>query len=351
MHRFGCWLICAALLFACVEPSAAQRRGEAPVGYVTVVTGDGATRGESGPAFPQAAGEFNQRASGVSAGESISTLPGASAVIWLPAYRIAVHMNSDSLVSLPEIPGLADHVAVSVAVQRGRVHVVRSPSDNAWLLVSAGTEEAFGYTLSKGASLVVEAVEFEAAFTVSRGDEALFFEGPVPSEGLIGGEGEPLDDSGTSLSEGQRVSTQVPTVTESRASASAAWDQTEGDLYVFALDQGGQWVARAEEGDFTPVRAEAAATPRTFGAEVGIPRQAFDQPRTVVTSPVTRTTVSTTVTAQRSAVENLLASQIPGSVVVGQRIRRSRIIGTDRRIGFNPFAEQLLLLSGRPGLR
>ena len=351
MHRYGCLLIGALLLLGWADRAAGQRRGPRFIGYLTVVTGEGATRGESGPAFPPSSDRFTERGNGVRLGETVATLPGASAVVWLPGYRIAVHMESDTVVSMGDIPGLADHVPVAVQLRRGRAHVVRSPSDKTWLMITAGTGEVLGYTLSKGASLVAEAVAAEAAFTVTRGEGA-FYRGQVPGEPLIGADGQPVDQTGISLSEGQRVSTQLPTVTESRPAADATWDQTENDLYAFAIDHSGQWVQRAEQGDFTPVRAESAATPRTFGAEVGIPRQSFDQPRTAVTSPITRTTISTTVTAQRSAVENLLASQIPSSVVIGQRIRRSRIIGLgNQRIGFNPFAEQLLLLSGRPGLR
>ena len=74
---------------------------------------------------------------------------------------------------------------------------------------------------------------------------------------MIDPSGKPLDASGLTLHAGQGITTQAPTeVTpydaESVATVSA---EMHNDMYAFGIEQSTQWVKRAEQGDFTPVRA------------------------------------------------------------------------------------------------
>ena len=356
MHNYGRLMTVVTCVLAFAAAAAAQLGDAAPVAYVTVVTGDGATRGPSGPAFPDGMATFGDRNNGLRPGESVVTGENGAAVVWLPDYRIVIHLGSSTELAFAEVSGLNNDVPVSLTVVAGRMHVVRKPSDNAWLLIGAGTGEVIGYTLSKGASLVAEVDASGVTFTATRG-RATFFRGAIPGGPLIGDDGQPIDKLGAALSEGQRASTRAPAAVQGDEDAPRlAWKRMNDDLYQFGVNQSSQWVEQAEKGDFTPVRSESTASARTFGAEVGVPRQTFDQPRTTVTSPAARTPVTAVRAARVNTAQALIGSQIPSSVVIGQRIRRSRIIGNPGTTGsgqirFNPNAEQLLLLAGRSGRR
>ena len=355
MGKYGRWVLSAmAAGVLCSWANAQPREGDT-VGFVTVLVGGGATLGAGGPAYSDDAGKFRESTHGVRVGERVVTGPIGSAVVYLSAYGIVIHIGPDTEVSFAAMTGLSNEVPVVVRVFRGRAQAVRKAADKAWFLFAGGSGTSGGYTLSKGASQIVE-VDAESMSVTSTGGEVLFFEGSPPGGALIGDDGEPIDRTGVLVGQGQRVSQRVPEVKPEPATADAAWGRVLGDMYAFAVHQSGQWVEQAEQGDFTPVRSQPSGAARDLGVQVGETRQSFDQPRTTVTTPISNVTVSAVTTGQVNTARALLGSQIPSSVLIGQRIRRSRIIGNPGTTGsgqirFNPSAEQLLLLSGGSGRR
>jgi len=251
--------------------------------------------------------------------------------------------------------GLAEDVPAAVKVIKGRVHVVRKSTDNAWFLITGGSGVGNGYTLSKGASLIVEVDAGGVSVTATKGG-VTFFRGDLPAGPLIGPGGQPANKNGISVAEGQRVSIQAPQVVDDRATPQTAWQRVYDDMFAFGVNHSGQWIVQAEKGDFTPVRPEPSAAGLEIRVGVGETRQTFDQPRTTVTAPISGSPVTARATGQVSTARAFFGSGIPSSVLIGQRIRRSRIIGNPGTTGsgqirFNPNAEQLLLLAGGSGRR
>ena len=206
--------------------------------------------------------------------------------------------------------------------------MIRKPGNQRWLLVAGGSDDRTapaGYALSKGASLFVEADSQGVTFAVRSG-EGRFFRGQVPAAVLVDASGQLVDRTGELLSQGHRVSTREP--------AGPALDADAGTLVAgglsadtdkFALAQSDDWLKEAERGDFTPVRGAARAAPQPLAVELG-PSLAFDQPRPVFAAPAPRAAPSP-VRVSLSPSQALIESGVPGSVVAGQRFRRSRIIG------------------------
>jgi hypothetical protein len=229
---------------------------------------------------------------------------------------------------------------------------MRKTSQDEWLLISCTSWPA--YTLSKGASIVVSADGAEARFNVTRGS-ALYFAQAVPEGMLLDAEGQPIDRTGVAIPEGQQVSTRQPQPTADAGSSSAASKSLSADLYKFGLGLGDEWVADAEQGDLVPVRGESRAPMEALADAGRVSEPAFDQPRTVVVTPVQRTTRSAVQPVQvGDAVTALRSSGVPTEVVIGQRFVRTRIIGNPgttggQQIRANPFAEQLIRLPGSRG--
>lgn len=356
MQGYGRLLMVVVAVLAGQSAVMAQAGDAGPVAYVTVVRGEGATRGVSGPQFPNTIGDFNDKNSGLRPGESVVTREQGTAVVLLPDYGVVAHLEGSTELKLAEVAARNNDVPVALRILRGRAHIVQKPSDKAWLLVGGGTGDTIGYTLSMGASVLVQ-VQASGVTFVATGGRATFFNKRIPDGPLIGADGQPIDRTGVDLPESGRITTQKPAAAErDQEMPRLAWKRMNDELYAFGVDHSSQWVEEAEKGDFTPVRSETAASPRAFEAEVGIPRQTFDQPRQAVTTPPGRAALATGVAGQVSPAQQLIGSQIPASVVIGQRIRRSRIIGNPGTTGtgqirFNPNAVQLIQLAGRPGRR
>jgi hypothetical protein len=229
---------------------------------------------------------------------------------------------------------------------------VRKPTSTHWLLLAAGPElgGAVGYTLSKGASLFVEAGEHSVTFA-SRQGGALYFPGRVPAGVLIDASGEPVDKSGVTVRQGQRIVAQAPMEPEPDGQADVVVPaELPGDMRAFALAQSENWLKAAEQGDFTPVRGATRAAPEMLGAEFE-PSLVFDQARPVVAAPSPRGVTGAVGTTMNPA-QTLLESGVPGTVIAGQRYRRSRIIGNPGTTGtgtgaltVNRAAELLVRLS------
>lgn len=361
MCKYVCLITSLTAVVALSNASLAQIDQSPPVAYVTVLTGSGATRGVSGPSFPTAIRLFNDRNHGLRPGDTVATLDDGTAVVLLPDYKIVVHQDPTTQLQLGDVSTRDNVIPVSLTVIEGSVHVVRKPaaqfqSDKAWLVIAGGTGPAIGYTLSKEASLVIQAGANGVTFTVT-GGQATFFSGRIPGGPLIGPDDQPVDKTGVVLTQGQRISTQRPAAAETdQETPRLAWKRMTEDLDQFSLAHSNSWVERAEKGDFTPVRGEAATGAGDFGVEIGKPRQTFDQPRTTVTSPAPRSVVTAVQAPQVTTALSLIGTGNAASVIIAQKLRRSRIIGNPGTAGsgqirFNPSAERLFELAGRSGRR
>ena len=335
-------------------PTLAEAQDAEPVAYVTVVSGSGATRGESGPAFPREPGAFSDALSGLATGESVKTLDGGAAALALPDYGITVHLEESSELLLKALPVLDNAVPVSLTLIKGRAYVVQRQGDVRWLLVAGDCDAGRGYTMSKGASLAVSVDSTGIAFAAVWGD-VLFFDGDVPAGALVKETGELVDTSGVSVPEGHHISTQrelkpAPEIPDA-LSGSAARSWLSDALYGFGLHAGEKWVERAERGDFIPVRGVARGAPEMFAPEGLAPELTFDQPRQAVVAPAPRAGMQPTRVQALSPVRALLETRRPTSVVVGARLARTRIIGSPGTspgpIRVNPYVEPLIRLPRR----
>ena len=343
------WTVLLFSLFVFVGADSAQA-GAGPA-YVTIVSGDGATRGADGAAFPTKHNEFSDdefadQHNVVTPGDSVVTLEDGSAVLTLPDIGVVVHVERAS--ELQYLPVLDNDVGASLRLLKGRAHIsTRQPSD-VWVVVAGGSEGG-GYTLSKGASLALSVDANAVTVAVVRG-EAYYFAGDVPAGRLLDDAGEPADKTGVLLPQGHHITSgqalePVAGVPEA-LTASTGWQQTTGAAYAFGLKT--QWVAQAAQGDFTPVRGATRGSAAIFPPDVGgAPQFTFDQPRSAAVAPAQAGAPRAVRTQAPSPVRALLATRRPGSVVVAQRLARARFVGSRGGIRVNPSVDPLIRLNRR----
>ena len=327
-------------------PTFAQRGRVRPIAYV--ITASGASRDADGEhPFPIAPTMRSPDASGLMSGGSVYTDEGGSAVIAIERERVFVHLGPNSILKLESRAGLSAEVAVKITLVKGNADVLRRTSDEKWLVVAAGTEGT-GYTLSQGSSLEVSARADGVDFTVTAGS-AWSYRGVIPVGNLIDASHEPMDKTGILLPEGHRVSVSQP-AQPMAVEPVGLWERMGKELYQSALEHGGRWVQDAERGDFTPVYASGRASTPVLPAKLSA-GFAFDQPRSAVVSPVARSQTRSLQAVTTSRSQALLESGIPSEVIIGQRLRRTRIIGASGigsgQIRFNPAAVQLIRLAGQ----
>ncbi len=328
----------------------APAQSDEPVGYVTVLTGAGAARLDSGGPVQLDRLEFLPEENGLELGEGVATAPQGTAVVVMARYGATAYLQSDSRLNLREAPAQASRVDLVLQLSEGRASVVRKASAAGAVVVAGESDAAAGYVILRAGSIVVTALGATVTFAVEHGT-ATFFPGSVPDAAMIDPSGKPLDASGLTLHAGQGITTQAPTeVTpydaESVATVSA---EMHNDMYAFGIEQSTQWVKRAEQGDFTPVRAgRGRAAVELVGTDFA-PSQAFDQPQQLLaaTAPLGRPVAVTR--AVISPAQSLVESGIPGSVIAGQRFRRSRIVGNPGTgaLIVNPSAEVLIRIAGQ----
>lgn len=318
-----------------------------PLGVVLALTGGGATRGAGGKPFPVVRDRFSDADSGIFPGDMVTTVADGAALITLPDYGTVIRLGPSSSLSLDALPPAEGLISVAATLVSGEAHVLRRRPDNRWFLIRSGNQLAGGYTLSQGTTLVVRVDAAGASFTAVSG-ELLTFAGSPPAGPLLDATGQPIDKTGVKVTEGNRLTTQPqakPSPDPESGPQAAA--RTGRDLYAFALTKGRHWVEQAERGDFTPIRGTTRTSASFFSADLGTDL-AFDQPRSVVTAPAPRVTAPPLRTVLVSPAQALIESGIPTSVVVGQRLRRTRIIGnpgvTGGQIRVNPDVEQLIRL-------
>lgn len=354
----GRFLGSAIVIAALSGPGAWAQVPRGPHAVVTALTGGGATRGPAGDLFP--AGPWTEYLGDyvLEPGETIVTADDGTAVLMLVDYETVVQVgdaNGRTHLTLEQRPADDDVIPLSPTLATGLAFVVRKPNDPRWLVMRCRTVTDEGYILSRGASYVVEATPRYVELAVTNG-EILYFDGPVPAD-LLDERGEPASPEGMVARAGERLLPMVrpkPVAdTNMIPTATSRMDQT---LFDFALDKGAQWVERAEQGDLTPARGASRGAQRLFAGEAGVPRATFDQPRSqiaVVAPRVTTTplrTVARTLPVVQNTATSLIQTRVPTSVVVGSRLRRSRIVGnpgTSGGVVVNPQLEELIRLPGR----
>ena len=192
-----------------------------------------------------------------------------------------------------------------------------------------------------------------AGFTIKSitAGSAWSYRGAIPGGDLIDASNEPMDKTGILLPVGHRVSVSQPAQPVAVEPVGVGlWERMGTELYQSALEHGGRWVQDAERGDFTPVYASGRASTPVLPGQLSA-GFAFDQPRSPVVAGIasSQTRSLRTVTTSRS--QALLESGIPTEVIIGQRLRRTRIIGASGtgsgQIRFNPAAVQLIRLAGQ----
>ena len=316
--------------------------------FVTVVGGAGAVRLETEPPVRITVEEyaFDPDKNRIGVGEGVGTEQDGSAVLILPDYAAVVYLEGSSELRIvePAMPGSG--IDLIVRITSGRAWVIRKPGNERWLLIAGGSDDGTaspGYTLSKGASLFVEADSQGVSFAVRSG-EGRFFRGQIPAAVLIDASGQLVDRTGELLAQGLRVSTREPGGPAADADAGTlVADGLRADTDKFALAQSDDWLKEAERGDFTPVRGSARAAPQLLAAAKLGESATVYEPRMVFAAPAPRAAPSP-VRVSLSQSLALLESGVPGSVLAGQRFRRSRIIGNPGTGGtgaliVNPAAE------------
>lgn len=295
--------------------------------YVTMVGGRGEVVRVDAEETSRIPELFSFDENRIGPGQALRTSPDSTAVLTMPAYDAVIYLegSSELRVEEPAVPDAGVELLLTLA--SGRASVVRRSESERWMLV-AGEADApgeAGYVLSQRASLYVEADPRGVTFAVRSGD-AIVFAGAVPAAVLIDDSGMPVDRTGVTLPEGQRVSMRgvLQPVADEQADVVVPAGLRE-QVSSFALTASYRWLHEAEKGDFIPVRGAARAAPGVLGGEFE-PALAFDQPRPVAATSAPRA-ITTPVRSSLSPAQTLVESGVPGTVIAGQRFRRSRIIG------------------------
>jgi hypothetical protein len=317
--------------------ASAQTEEALPVAYVTAVTNDAAFRVDAaGEAVrvDTASYVFSDANNGLRRGERLRTTPDGSAVLALFDYGVVVHLEHSSELALLEAPADSGLVPVVLMLYQGRAFVVRRETADGMLVVGCESRNVAGYTLSRGASLVVRAEAPGATFAVAQG-RAKFFFGRVPPTGLNVVSGDPDIGVGIMVEAGESITT-LPSArpVDDLLLVPTASTRFGREMLRFGVASSGRWVERAEQGDFTPVRGTARGEPGLIGQER---QEAFvlDQPRTVAApAPQTRVRIlgrPTRLTAAQASLE----SQIPSAVVTASRYLNARFVGSTSGLRIN----------------
>ena len=315
-----------------------------PVAFATVVTGGGALRVGAGEPSRVSPTSFHPEENGLSVGQALATAKDGTAVVVLPDSGASVHLQASSEIRFEPAPEWLAPDSCVLKVMRGRVTAARKNREAESLAVVGKNGGAVGSVAITEGIVHIVAQEGVVTFTVERGT-ASFVPGDLSNTRPDAVAGR------VQLTAGESISTAAPaTVAPGDDDAVAELSAlVQRSVYAFGLTQSTRWVERAESGDFTPVRAgEGRAAIELVGADFNAP-QTFDQPQQLL---AVTSTLGAPVTSLRTVVspaQGLLESTVPGSVIAGQRFRRSIIIGNPGTGGLmiNPNAELLIRLAGQ----
>jgi len=334
---------CVLVGLVCIGSVRAQ--DAEPVAVVSFVGGDGAARTESDELVTMEALLTDPQE--LTPGQGIRTFAAGTATILIEASDTVIFLGHGSEVQFaaPTIPDSG--VGFVVEAVEGTVSIVQSPQSESWLAVAERSRPHGGYTISRGASLVIDLNDEQSTLTCTQG-EVRFFSGRVPSTPLVDGQGAMVGQPMATVAAGERFDIGIdnarPVHVDDAAPATA---DIAADILAFASAESGSWLARAEQGDFTPVRGAGRGAPEPLAAQLDSDL-AFDQPRPVLTPP-SLPNITPAVRNVLNPSQGLVALGIPGTVVAGQRFRMSRILGnpgtsTNGGLTVNSAAEQLIRL-------
>lgn len=263
--------------------------------------------------------------------------------VWLTLRekRGVVQLMGDSSASFLPLEVDEQSISLRFVMERGRATVMSRSSDNRPMVVVAGGGETGGWALVRGGSVTVDVSASDVTLS-ARSGEVLVYKGVVPDVSPLNADGTPVNPPALTLAPGESIS-----FADMAKGPAVAVAESEGTgLYAMALRKADFWVAKAEQGDFTPQRVEARGGGGTFLEQTST-GFSFDQARPPV-AVVTRTNTVIVTNIRVNPAEALVASRVPTSVVVGQRFLRTRIIGNpgsgDSSLSANPFAGRLIVL-------
>ncbi len=315
-----------------------------PAGVVTVATNVTIHRSGQPPSSVPLVFRSEDRI--VGAGDEVATLSGGSAVIRFADYGTIVNLWSESRLLLEIVPSRAKHIALGLRLGQGTAVLTRKASGPGLVAIVGDSGQVQGHVLLEEGTVVIS-VEGTKVFVEALQGSVRFIDGPLLDA--------PLDQgAGQVLNTGQRMTAGAGGSVErsERGQVEAAWQSLQDSTYAFGVRRAEDWVERAEKGDFTPVKsAESRAEPDLVGTDF-VPPQAFDQPTQLAAVTTLQGTSVQSLRTVVSPVQGLVESGIPGSVIAGQRFRRSVIIGNPGTTGsgpitINPSAELLIRLAGQ----
>ena len=323
-----------------------QAQSADPIAYVTAVTGGGATRLNLETSVTLDGTAFAPEDNGIRLGESVTTIADGTAVMVMPRRGAMTFLQPATRLEVEAGPDWFGGESLVLKLVQGRATFIQKTPEPQFIVLGESGAASGSVAIREG-SVFVTARDGTVTFTVLRGTAA-FVPGPIPDT-------RPDELAGAvELTAGQSISTNAPDtpVPYDAEAAAVVCSQLDRDTYAFGVSQSTQWVKRAERGDFTPVRArETRATAGLVGSEF-TPTQAFDQPQQLLAVTAPQGAAVTAVRTIVSPAQSLVESGIPGSVIAGQRFRRSLIIGSPGTTGsgpliVNPNAELLVRLAGR----
>lgn len=330
---------CAALVSALAVCGTATGK---PIGMVTVMSDDGVTIVRDGQPEPLDPLEARLRDREIEIGEAVATTASGTAVVYFSDYGTVAALQSASKLLLEKSNSGANDISLTLRLAQGRVLVTRKSSESGPVALVCESGQAVGYVLLLEGVVLASIEGPNVVFTTLAG-EASYFEGAVSDRAAA---------DGRRVVEGQQVSFTSGPAPADTSAARALWQDTDDRAFAFGLQRSDDWVQRAEEGDFTPVRsAESRAEPELVGTEF-IPPQAFDQPTQLAAVTTPQQVGVQSLRTVVSPAQGLVQSGIPGSVIAGQRFRRSIIIGNPGTTGsgpitINPSAELLIRIAGQ----
>lgn len=333
------WLAVASCYVAGDFAATAQADG------VVTITAN-ATIGRSGQPPTLVHHDFRLADRTVQAGDEVATLANGSAVVRFADYGTVVNLWPESILLLENVPPRAKHVALGLRLGQGTAVLTRKASGPGLVALIGAAGQVQGHVLLEEGSVVVSVVGTEVVVESLQGS-ARFINGPLRDAPVAQGEGR-------LLSAGQRVTAGGDEAPMPVASGRAedVWRQVHEITYAFGVQRSTEWIERAEKGDFTPVRSEESrAEPEIVGTDFD-PPQRFDQPTQLAAVTTIQATSVQSLRTVISPAQGLLESTVPGSVIAGQRFRRSVIIGNPGASGggsitVNPAAELLIRLAGQ----
>ncbi len=333
------WLAVASCLVAGEFTATAQTTG------VVTVTANAAI-GRSGQPPISVPLIFRLADREVGVGDEIVTLANGSAVVRFADYGTVVNLWPESKLLLENIPSRAKHVALGLRLGQGTAVLTRKASGPGFVALVGDTGQVQGHVLLEEGSVVVS-VQGTKVVVESLQGSARFISGPLLDAPLAAGDGR-------LLSAGQQVTAGADEAPMPVAPGRAedVWRQIHEITYAYGVKRSTRWIEQAEKGDFTPVRSEESrAEPELVGTDFA-PPQRFDQPTQLAAVSTIQATSVQSLRTVISPAQGLVESGVPGSVIAGQRFRRSVIIGNPGASGggpltVNPAAELLIRLAGQ----